>query len=364
MKLPTLSCCLVALALGSPGPTAAKDAGPPDPQGDADVPRLVVLGSGQDGGVPHAACSCARCERARSEPAFRRRGPSLGLVVPGSKPWMIDASPDFPEQLERLGTGGDGRVDREPLGGLFLTHAHVGHYTGLIHLGREVVGAHGVPVHLTPALARFLQTNAPWDQLVALGNVILRPMGPGETPVPVGDRIRVTPFPVPHRDEYADTVGYRIEGADVTALYVPDTDGWESWSPSLEARLEGVAVALLDGSFYDLDELPGRAIGDVPHPPMAVTMDRLQPRVDGGLRVVFTHLNHTNPAVDPDSEAARACRARGFEVARDGDTFPLAVTRADEPGKATLPPGQTPRRVSWPAPAPSRGASGARGSGP
>jgi pyrroloquinoline quinone biosynthesis protein B len=317
----------LAALLGSGGPAtpSTESSAPAAPRGTEDVPRLVVLGSGQDGGVPHAACSCVRCERARSDPAFRRCGPSLGLVVPGAKPWMIDASPDFPEQLERLGTGGHGRVDRDPLAGLFLTHAHIGHYAGLIHLGREVVGAQGVPVHVTPAMARFLETNAPWEQLVALGNVILRPMGL-ENPVPVGNRVRVTAFPVPHRDEYADTVGYRIEGPDVTVLYVPDTDRWQSWRPPLETRLEGVDVALLDGSFHDLDELPGRTIEDVPHPPMTVTMDRLQPRVDEGLRVVFTHLNHTNPTVDPDSEAARACRARGFEIARDGDTIPLGAT--------------------------------------
>jgi pyrroloquinoline quinone biosynthesis protein B len=294
---------------------------------EADVPRLVVLGSAQDGGVPHAACSCVRCERARTDPAFRRRGPSLGLVVPGAKPWMIDASPDFPEQLARLATGVRGRVDRRPLGGLFLTHAHIGHYAGLVHLGREVIGAQGVPVHASPAMARFLEANAPWDQLVSLGNVILRPTE-ADTPVIVGNRIRVTPFPVPHRDEYADTVAYRIEGPDVTVLYVPDTDRWEGWDPPLEKRLEGVDVALLDGTFYSLDELPGRTMEEVPHPPMTATMERLQPRLDGGLRVVFTHLNHSNPTVDPASEAARACRARGFGVARDGEAIPLAIRGA------------------------------------
>ena len=318
-----------ALACGGPAAPTPEDARTPGTRDDTNVPRLVVLGSGQDGGVPHAACSCVRCERALRDPAFRRRGPSLGLCVPGSKPWMIDASPDFPEQLANLAPGGDGGVDRAPLGGLFLTHAHVGHYAGLVHLGREVVGARGVPVHATPAMARFLQTNAPWEQLVELGNVVLRPAEPG-TPVELGSGIRVIAFPVPHRDEYADTVGYRIEGPDVTVLYVPDTDRWETWDPPLETRLERVDVALLDATFHDLGELPGRMIEEVPHPPMTVTMDRLQSRVDAGLRVVFTHLNHSNPAADPDSEAARACRARGFEIARDGDAIALAIAVAAE----------------------------------
>jgi pyrroloquinoline quinone biosynthesis protein B len=157
--------------------------------------------------------------------------------------------------------------------------------------------------------------------------------------VAVGGGIDVTSMRVPHRDEYADTVGYRIEGPDVTVLYVPDTDRWETWDPPLESRLEGVDVVLLDGTFHGPGELPGRAIEDVPHPPMTVTMDRLQSRVDAGLRVVFTHLNHSNPAVDPSSEAARACRARGFEIARDGDETPLAL-----PG-GRRPPPRLSRRV-------------------
>jgi pyrroloquinoline quinone biosynthesis protein B len=323
-----MSLCSLAWAVGlgcsGPHAPATGRATPAATRSDTSVPRVVVLGSAQDGGVPHAGCSCVRCERARTDPTFRRRGPSLGLLVPGAKPWMIDASPDFPEQLAQLMPAGQGRVDRAPLGGLFLTHAHIGHYAGLVHLGREVIGAHGVPVYATPAMARFLETNAPWVQLVELRNIVLRPTEPG-TPVAVGDGVLVTAFPVPHRDEYADTVGYRIEGPGVTVLYVPDTDRWETWDPPLEARLEGVDLALLDGSFRSLDELPGRTIEDVPHPPMTVTMDRLQARVEAGLRVVFTHLNHSNPTVDPDSEAARACRARGFEIARDGETIPLGV---------------------------------------
>ena len=139
--------------------------------------------------------------------------------------------------------------------------------------------------------------------------------------------MRVRGFRLPHRDEYADTVAYRIEGPGATVLYVPDTDGWDAWNPLLERRLEGVEVALLDGTFHSLDELPGRAIEDVRHPLMTVTMDRLQSRVDAGLRVVFTHLNHSNPAVDPESAAAKAVRARGFEIARDGDRLPLTRSR-------------------------------------
>jgi len=259
---------------------------------------------------------------------------------------MIDASPDFPAQLAALTPGGVGHsVDRSPLGGLLLTHAHIGHYVGLVHLGREVIGADHTPVFATAAMVRFLEENAPWEQLALLGHVSLHPVEP-EVPVEVGPGVRVTAFRVPHRDEYADTVGYRIDGPGTTVLYVPDTDRWETWDPPLEARLVGVDVALLDGSFHDLTELPGRAIEEVPHPPMTVTMDRLQTRVAAGLRVVFTHLNHSNPAVDPESEASLGLRARGFEVARDGDVIPLAEAEGGPAGSEGENDGwETPQRV-------------------
>jgi len=318
----------LALACGDP------DRWPPAPDSATDPPdgpTLVVLGSAQDGGVPHAACSCVRCERARVDPGFRRSAPSLAVVVPGAKPWMIDASPDLPAQLARIATDRSGRVDRDPLAGIFLTHAHIGHYVGLVHLGREVASTRDVPLYATPRMIAFLESNAPWDQLVRLGNVRPHPTDPGET-VDVGAGVRVTAFPVPHRDEYADTVGYRIEGPGLTVLYVPDTDRWETWDPPLESRLDGVDLALLDGTFHSLDELPGRNIEDVPHPPMVRTMDRLQSRVDAGLRVAFTHLNHSNPAVDPDSDAARAVRRRGFEIVQDGQAFSLGGVRSARRG--------------------------------
>jgi pyrroloquinoline quinone biosynthesis protein B len=315
-------CVCVLLGCGpspdrsAPGAAAARAAAGPE---------VVVLGSAQDGGVPHAACSCTRCAQALRDPEFVRHAASLAVVTGDGKPWLIDASPDLPRQLARIAAPRDGKVDRTPLAGVFLTHAHIGHYLGLAHLGFEVAHARGVPVFATPAMCTFLEANGPWDQLVRFDNIDLRPTPPG-TAVELPGGVRVTAIPVPHRDEYADTVAYRIEGPGATVLYVPDTDAWDAWNPSLESRLEGVDVALLDATFHSLDELPGRKIEDVKHPLMTTTMDRLQARVDGGLRVVFTHLNHTNPAVDPDSAAARSVRARGFEIARDGDRIPLTGT--------------------------------------
>jgi pyrroloquinoline quinone biosynthesis protein B len=307
-----------ALACG-PTPTS------PSPQG-ARAPALHLLGTAQDGGLPHAACTCDRCARARADPGHARRVASVAIVA-DAQAWLIDATPDLPDQLDRLAVllgRPRGAVDRAPLAGLFVTHAHMGHYLGLAWLGFEAVHTRGTPLYVSPTMARFLADNAPWDQLIALGNVDVRPLV-GDPVALVGD-VRVTAIPVPHRAEYTDTLGFVIAGPHATVLYVPDSAPWSQWSPPLPDVLAAhrVTVALLDATFNSADELPGRDLAAIAHPLMSDTMDLLQPLVDAGrLRVVFTHLNHSNPAVDPASPAAIEASRRGFEVAVDGLVIPL-----------------------------------------
>jgi len=310
-----------ALACG-PGPAASPGDGPAAP---AD-PALHVLGTAQDGGLPHAACTCERCARAHASPAHARLVASVAIVTRGEA-HLIDATPDLPAQLARLATltgPSQGAVDRAPLAGLFLTHAHVGHYLGLAWLGFEAINTRGTPVHASPRMISFLERNAPWDQLIALGNIAPVPLT--HDPVPLPADVRVTAITVPHRDEYTDTLGFVIAGPRTTVLYVPDSAPWSQWSPSLPDVLatHRVRVALLDGSFASADELPGRDLATLAHPLMRETMDLLQPRVDSReLRVIFTHMNHSNPAVDPASPAAQEASRRGFEVAVDGLVIPL-----------------------------------------
>ncbi len=290
-------------------------------------PFVRVLGTAQDGGLPHAACSCVRCEAARREPARRRLVASLALVLPASgKVLLVDATPDLGEQLERVADlrgPAAGRVDRAPVDGVLLTHAHVGHYLGLAFFGREVVATSGMPVWATARMGAFLRDNGPWSQLVGLGNLELRILEPGR-PFTVGDGVEVTAIQVPHRDEFSDTVAFLLRGPRKTLLYVPDTDAWSSWPKPLVEVLAGVDVALLDATFYSLDELPGRNLSEVPHPLVTQTMDLLQEPVRAGsLSVFFTHFNHSNPALDPASAARAEILRRGFFVLEDGQELAL-----------------------------------------
>jgi pyrroloquinoline quinone biosynthesis protein B len=134
----------------------------------------------------------------------------------------------------------------------------------------------------------------------------------------------VTALPVPHRDEYTDTVGFLIEGPQRSVFYVPDTDSWDAWQPGLPDRLATVDVALLDGSFYSPAELPGRSVAEIGHPLISGSMDLLEALVARGeVEVIFTHLNHSNPALDPGSAESAEIKRRGFSVLADGQRIAL-----------------------------------------
>jgi pyrroloquinoline quinone biosynthesis protein B len=292
-----------------------------------DGPRVRILGIAQDGGLPHAACSCTNCTAARTDPNRASGVASLGIIAPtAGKAYLVDASPDIIQQLALLSdvrTLEPNRVDRTPVDGVFLTHAHIGHYLGLALLGFEAVNTQELPVWCSQKMGDFLTKNAPWDRLISQKNLALNVETSGE-PVSLSDGIQVTPIGVPHRAEYTDTYGYLMAGARQRVLYIPDTSPWHAWSHPMEDVLTDVNVALLDGTFYSGDELPGRDLTKIGHPLMVDTMDRLQSRVDAGtLRVIFVHLNHSNPALDPSSDARKTVEKRGFSIGVQGQEFAL-----------------------------------------
>jgi pyrroloquinoline quinone biosynthesis protein B len=264
------------------------------------VTHLDVLGTAQDGGVPHLGCRCARCGAARDGTGPVRHPTALALATPEGRQ-LFDAPPDLRHQTP----GTD-------LAGVFLTHEHLGHLPGLLALGTEALDADALPVRCPPGLAELIRAAPPLADLLARGQIELRPLAPGET-VRVGG-VSVTPFAVPHRTEHAPTVGYELAG-ERTVAFVPDADRWDE---ATVARIAAADAALVDGSFYRPDEID-RA-DEVPHPPMTASMDRLDP---ARTAIRFVHCNHTNPALDPDSAARRAVEARGFTVAERGERIPL-----------------------------------------
>ncbi len=283
--------------------------------------ELVVLGTAQDGGLPHAGCRCPHCERARREPAFGRTPAAVGIRSDNTTV-LIDATSAFASQIHLLQSEArdneaGGRYGPPPM--VLLTHAHTGHYVGLWQLDRSVLAARAVRVLGPPRTIALLAGNEPWRQMVIDGFMTLAPLAPDE-PFEVAPEVRVTPLPVPHRSEWgADTVAYRIDGPERSVLYLPDIDAWRQWERDVAEVVASVDVALLDGTFLEPFSRPG-----VPHPPVRESLDLLEAVArNGQTRILFTHLNHTNPLVDPESAEAADVRARGFGVTAEGEIIPL-----------------------------------------
>ncbi|MAV35667.1 MAG: pyrroloquinoline quinone biosynthesis protein PqqB [Planctomycetaceae bacterium] len=298
-------------------PIAAQQ--PPDSH-----PFLIVLGTAQDGGFPQAGCRRPCCQLAIREPARRRMVTSLAVVDPRSRQrWLIDCTPHFPAQLRLLDTALDPAPDGVLLNGIFLTHAHFGHYTGLLHLGREVMGARNVAVYAMPRMTEFLRTQGPWSLLVTLHNIQLKPLR-AEQPVRLGERIKMTPLLVPHRDEFSETVGFLIEGPTRSVVFVPDIDKWERWNRRIEKFIVESDRAYLDGTFYDGNELPNRDLSQIPHPLIVESIQRFARLADEQRdKIHMIHLNHTNPAMSVTSQAARTIRAAGMHLAQQGSRYRL-----------------------------------------
>lgn len=279
--------------------------------------------------MPQTGCDCSHCSTARKNPALARHVASLAIHNPKTgHVYLIDATPDLPAQVEMIHAfrpHPEGKVDRAPVDGVLLTHAHIGHYLGLAHLGFESLSTKNIPVWASPRMGAYLRANGPWSQLVRLENIALREFQPGQ-PFDLEAGISVKAIQVPHRDEYSDTMAFLIRGPQKTLLYVPDTDSWKAWPKPLTdvLRDEKVDIALLDGTFYSPDELPDRDVTKIKHPLITATMDLLEPLVkEGKVRVWFTHLNHSNPAFEKDGAARRAIEARGFRVVEEGEAIGL-----------------------------------------
>ncbi len=301
---------------------ATPDALPPD------GPYVLVLGTAQDGGLPHIGCRCDRCERARRSHSAGRLVTSLLVADPrDGRRFLVDATPDLRWQVERARHHPRSRRDQGPrpalFDGIFLTHAHMGHYSGLLQLGPEAYSSKEIPTHVSERMAAFLRTNGPWSLLVENKNLDLQILTTGSWH-DLGNHLSVLPITVPHRDEFSDTFAFMISGPVRSLLYLPDIDKWERWSEPIESWIERVDYALLDGSFFADGEIPGRSMKDIPHPFIQESLERFSKLApEQRAKIHFTHLNHSNPACDPGSKERRAVEAAGMHVAEDGMIFEL-----------------------------------------
>jgi pyrroloquinoline quinone biosynthesis protein B len=284
---------------------------------------LIVLGTVQDAGSPHIACTKDCCKELFNNPDPNKQVVSLGVVDPAhNKSYIFEATPDIPRQLYSLNAYA-GSDNKKIPDGIFLTHAHIGHYTGLMYLGKEAMNANKVPVYAMPKMKTFLEQNGPWGQLVTNHNIALQELN-NQQEVHLTANLKVTPFTVPHRDEYSETVGYRISGPNKKALFIPDIDKWSKWETDIVMAISEVDYAFIDATFYDAAEINYRNISEIPHPFIIESMEQFNTLpASEKKKVYFIHFNHTNPVLNPASKQTKQIEANGFNVARMHDVFEL-----------------------------------------
>ncbi|OSZ82887.1 pyrroloquinoline quinone biosynthesis protein PqqB [Chitinophagaceae bacterium IBVUCB1] len=285
----------------------------------AQNPYMIVLGTVQDGGYPHIGCKKTCCEKAWKR-TDKQYIVSLALVDSQSRKWwLFEATPDIKEQLQYFKTITNGRYNYLP-DGIFITHAHIGHYTGLMQLGREALGAKAVTVYSMPVLKNYFETNGPWSQLVKLQNISVYALQNGKHVIPASG-ISVTPYIVPHRDEYSETVGFKITTNTTSYLFIPDIDKWQKWDKQIIDEVKAVDFAFIDATFYNEAELPGKRMEEVPHPFVSETMQLFTNEADYvKSKIHFIHINHTNPLLWR-KPAEDSVRKQGFNIAKQGNTY-------------------------------------------
>ncbi len=277
---------------------------------------IAILGIAQDAGYPQAGCFKDCCQPYLEGKESARHATSIAIInFETSEKWLFEATPDIKHQLYQLQKITEkGSVLPN---GVFLTHAHIGHYTGLMHFGHEVMGTDSLPVFAMTRMATFLSENGPWSQLVKFGNINLKTLQ-ADSAIQLNAELRVIPFIVPHRDEYSETVGYKIVIKEKTILFIPDINKWNSWDRDIIEEIKSADLALLDATFYKNGELPNRDMSQIPHPFVEESMALFHKMSkEEKQKVMFIHFNHTNPLLRNTPESETVIKA-GYQLAREG----------------------------------------------
>tara|TARA_B100000902_G_scaffold365033_1_gene385578 strand:- start:36662 stop:37534 length:873 start_codon:yes stop_codon:yes gene_type:complete len=277
-------------------------------------PYLMVLGITQDTGYPQINCSENCCKLAWDKPELKKMTTSLGIVDPiSNQQWILDATPNITEQLHLLSKSSE----IKNIEGIFITHAHIGHYTGLMYFGKEGMNTSKTPVFVMPKMKKFLEENAPWSQLVNSKNISLNLMK-DQSFIQLNKRIKITPFLVPHRDDYSETVGFKIQTKSKRSVFIPDIDKWGIWDKDIISIVKESDYAFLDATFYKNGEL-NRDMSEIPHPFVEESMEIFSElSAKDKSKVYFIHLNHTNPLLIENSPSYKKVLNNGFNVAREG----------------------------------------------
>ena len=282
---------------------------------------ITILGTAQDGGFPHIGCQKKCCDDFYEGVSPKQKVVSLGLIDREAQlKFLFEATPDISTQLADLEK--NHLKTNTIIDGVFITHAHMGHYAGLLYFGKEALGKKDIRIYAMPKMKDFLVNNGPWSQLVSTKNIAFSDLKKDKV-VQLNNSLKVTPFLVPHRDEFSETVGYKIEGGKKSALFIPDINKWSLWEKNIVEEVKKVDYAFLDATFFKEGEI-NRPMSEVPHPFIEETVDLFKNEsLTTKNKVIFIHFNHTNPALQTSSKERKELTLLGYKFATEGERFEL-----------------------------------------
>ncbi|HEV2781601.1 MAG TPA: pyrroloquinoline quinone biosynthesis protein PqqB [Actinophytocola sp.] len=291
--------------------------------------KAILLGTAAGGGFPQWNCACPMCTAGLPP----RTQDCLAISADGSSWYLINASPDIRAQILATKQLAPGPGPREtPLRGVLLTDAELDHTLGLTMLRETPV----MSVWAPPAVLTALHTDFPLAPILSrYGTWTWHPI---TAPLTL-DRLHITPIPIStkhpkYTTSSTDTpwvVAYRIHDPTTggTLIYAPCLSTWPEGFTELAA---GATCIILDGTFYSADEMSTathtgvptptqRAMGHLPITGPTGTLPRIAAHPTK--RWLYTHLNNTNPLLNPTSPEHAAVLNGGAEIPMDGTELNL-----------------------------------------
>ncbi|MGL5792849.1 MAG: pyrroloquinoline quinone biosynthesis protein PqqB [Waterburya sp.] len=302
---------------------------------------IRILGSAAGGGFPQWNCNCAGCQATRrGEQGVHARTQSSLAVRGSSGDWfLVNASPDVRQQLELLRDEIPNSVRSSPIAGVLLSDAEIDHTAGLMILREsaeplQVYGTATVKQALTEgfSLLRVLKDycEVKWS-IVEPGSTINLGSN-GESSLEVETFLLPGTPPKYMRSVAAAgdwVVGFTFRDNRVNGSVVTYAPALAELTPSILARFESSDCILVDGTFWQNDEL--LKLGTSTR--TALTMGHLPLSGDDGslaslsklacARKIFIHINNPNPILIPNSPERQMVEAAGMEVGYDGLTIEL-----------------------------------------
>tara|TARA_B100001250_G_scaffold50110_1_gene39175 strand:+ start:237 stop:1124 length:888 start_codon:yes stop_codon:yes gene_type:complete len=289
---------------------------------------VTILGTAQDGGIPQAGCSCERCNEAHKDLRLRKYPVSLGIIGTDGSKHIIEVTKNLSEQLMIWSTNGNELFIPETVS---ITHLHLGHVEGIGQFGKPVMASKEVDVFLSHKNKNIFDERSDIKLMIEENNIRTHAKNFNQLFEPMqGCGFSLQFISIPHRSELGDTAAIIIKGNKRNILFMPDQDSWEE---TLEyyskenirefLKMFDINEALIDGTFWSMEELPGRNISEIPHPTIQDSLKLLGKRMENDPRISFLHLNHSNPVNDIGSKQRKLVEENGWRVSEIGDVLKL-----------------------------------------